>query len=313
MIRTALSMLFLFLSLSVVGQNLTVQEKLVLSAPMDKESLPRVLRIQNTDDDDAVLEKLVISGRQATDFHLKTAISFPLTIKPKESLELSFTFKPRDKPGIHSAILEIHSPDIREEFATVQLHGLAAQGVEGENEPSLFMILKTLGYKTFVGGEDLKLGITDTLLGDEIKASKFVAATDNKVELIPIARYSPAEQVPFGYYYVEDEQLKYGRIATLSAEYLQHQTIYPRLANGKTSFSPGKSSFGVFVSTSSHATYTDDSLNSGIPNASRVYPLKNTKGEPLENQYLICFEEAQNGDYQDFVFIISNVRPVPQP
>ena len=28
------------------------------------------------------------------------------------------------------------------------------------------------------------------------------------------------------------------------------------------------------------------------------------------NAYLVCFEEAANGDYQDYVFTLRNVKPV---
>jgi hypothetical protein len=37
--------------------------------------------------------------------------------------------------------------------------------------------------------------------------------------------------------------------------------------------------------------------------------MKNRLGQPAENSYLICFEDASNGDYQDYVFVLSNVIP----
>ena len=43
----------------------------------------------------------------------------------------------------------------------------------------------------------------------------------------------------------------------------------------------------------------------------RTYPLKNRAGQLVPNSYLVGFEEAANGDYQDFVFVLENVVPVP--
>ncbi len=42
----------------------------------------------------------------------------------------------------------------------------------------------------------------------------------------------------------------------------------------------------------------------------RTYPLKDRAGVAIANAYLVCFEEAANGDYQDYVFTLSNVTPV---
>ena len=41
----------------------------------------------------------------------------------------------------------------------------------------------------------------------------------------------------------------------------------------------------------------------------RVYPAKNRSGQLLANTYLVTFEDASNGDYQDYVFRLSNVKP----
>mgnify|MGYP001798242744 CR=1 FL=1 len=40
----------------------------------------------------------------------------------------------------------------------------------------------------------------------------------------------------------------------------------------------------------------------------KVYPLKDASGAPVANSYLVCVEEAGNGDYQDYVFILGNVK-----
>jgi hypothetical protein len=44
--------------------------------------------------------------------------------------------------------------------------------------------------------------------------------------------------------------------------------------------------------------------------ACRTYPVRTADGELLGNQFLFCFEEAFNGDYQDYVFLVKNIQPV---
>lgn len=304
---------FIQFPILLFGQSLSVTNKLILSAPVAKESLERSIFIKNTSSREASITQLLIRGRHATDFHLNTVLTFPLSIPAEDSVELSFTFKPENNVGLHSSTLQINAEAFDEGQTLVQLIGLATQGMEGENEPSLHTILETLGYDIDIGGTSLRLGTEDSLIGDEIKLNQFVKASSEKVQIIPVARFSPEGQVPFGYYQENDSQLMYNKVGTLSDEHLQHQSLFPRLTSGKTSFSPDKGSFGIFISTNTHATYTDYALNTEVEHACRVYPLKDNKGNIIEHHYLICFEEAKNGDYQDFVFVISNVSPYLAP
>ncbi|MES1220626.1 MAG: DUF1080 domain-containing protein, partial [Bacteroidota bacterium] len=43
--------------------------------------------------------------------------------------------------------------------------------------------------------------------------------------------------------------------------------------------------------------------------ATRIYPLKDEAGRLIPNNYLLCFEEARNGDYNDYVFVVKNIAP----
>src|SRR5205085_9105294 len=44
--------------------------------------------------------------------------------------------------------------------------------------------------------------------------------------------------------------------------------------------------------------------------ATRIYPLKDKTGNRINNTYLLCFEEAKNGDYNDYVFVLKNIVPI---
>ena len=65
--------------------------------------------------------------------------------------------------------------------------------------------------------------------------------------------------------------------------------------------------------TFSRVNYTEDALNAlqptGVTHRTRIYPMADREGNPIENSYLIAFEDASNGDYQDYMFVIDNVLP----
>jgi hypothetical protein len=42
----------------------------------------------------------------------------------------------------------------------------------------------------------------------------------------------------------------------------------------------------------------------------RSFPLRNRSGDPVADSFVVVCEEASNSDYQDYVFVISNVTPV---
>ena len=91
----------------------------------------------------------------------------------------------------------------------------------------------------------------------------------------------------------------------------QFQTLNPAtVAGGATSFDPGAASFGFYVDSLSfgRSSYTEDARNTGVPHAVRTYPAKDRGGVAIPNTYLVAFEDASNGDYQDYVFEVSNVR-----
>jgi hypothetical protein len=115
------------------------------------------------------------------------------------------------------------------------------------------------------------------------------------------------------------------------------EMILPPLKTGSngTTFEPGTTPFGIWTFTNQRTTgnpssagapapnvangdynYSEDSLNiigtSSPPvHRLRVYPLKDRAGVLVPNSYLLGWEEASNGDYQDFVFVLKNAKPAP--
>lgn len=213
------------------------------------------------------------------------------------------------------------------DIQTIPLSALVAVGIEGHREPTLHQIVNTLGIDINVGGEQLSLSKEPVPIGDGVEMPYMIAAGPRPVYITPVARYSPDFEVPFGYY-TNDwlslgppisragfQNLKYSPVASLATKTnhgdasRNHNRLIPPITDdtASLSFNP-TGAFGLFCKSPTHFTHTDPALNVGQGHktqyAVRTYPVPD-----WDNTYLICFEEAANGDYQDYVFVITNVRP----
>jgi hypothetical protein len=218
-------------------------------------------------------------------------------------LELQIQFQPSGIALFESSLAIETSAD---EQIKVALFGLGTKGLEGENEPFLKIVLDTLGYDVDVGGGGL-LSTTTPLVGSEVAAPRFKAAGAAAIQLTPVARYSPEEPIPYGYYTAEGEV----EVGVISND--QYQALNPKTdAGSDASFTAPAGEFGIFTTSQTHKTYTEDAKNAAnaVKHAVRTYPLRDRAGAAVKDSYLVCFEEAANGDYQDYVFTVSNVVPV---
>ena len=58
--------------------------------------------------------------------------------------------------------------------------------------------------------------------------------------------------------------------------------------------------------------YSDDRRNGGPDrHAARVFPLRARGGAPVANAYLVAFRDGGDEAFQDYVFVLWNVKPVP--
>lgn len=238
--------------------------------------------------------------------------------KKVEPNTLSIYFKPSTNfVGIANAQLIVqHNLKTK---ATYTLKALSTKALEGKNEPPLFDVIKTLNFDINIGWSTLANTIKPKLQGDEIPQTLFTRANLGSVFMIPVARYSPAFLLPFGYYTVTGNGLptkyKVGILAD-SNKYPEHQTLFPALQNGKTSFNPNKNeAFGFYTASPTHDAFSEDIWNKRLfkkhaIRACRIYQVKTANGTLVKNQYLVCFEEAKNGDYQDYVFLVKNIMPL---
>ena len=200
--------------------------------------------------------------------------------------------------------------------AIVSLTGLQTKALEGENEPTLASVVNALGYHINIGWTTLANHSRPELQGDELPFSVFRKAANGKVEMMPVARYSPDFELPFGYYINDNGPVKkQAGILAKAGKYPEHQTLFPSLAAGVVSFDPGKKNFGFYTTGPTHSIYSEDVWNmllypENAVRGVRIFPVKDLADKLLKHTYLVCFEEAKNGDYNDYVFLVKNAEPV---
>ncbi|HEX5168110.1 MAG TPA: DUF1080 domain-containing protein [Cyclobacteriaceae bacterium] len=253
-----------------------------------------------------------LSGKDAGFF--KVTLSAPNRSNKKDPLQLIVVFMPVETfVGLAKASVSLKGTDV-----TISLTGLSTKGLEGENEAPLAQIVQALGYVIDLGWTTLPNNTLPALQGEELAPALFRKAGSGSVEMIPVARYSPDFALNFGYY-TNTRTGPFHHQAGILAEadrYPQHQMLFPDIASGQTSFDPGNESFGFYAISPTHTVYSEDVWNmllqpKHVSHAVRIFPVKDNNGASISNSYLVCMEEASNGDYNDYVFLVKNVQPVP--
>ncbi|THF71442.1 glycosyl hydrolase [Deinococcus sp. Arct2-2] len=282
--------------------------ELVFSTVRNTTSATQRLTLSNPGTAAVKITSLTLAGPNASAFGVVDAPPLPVTLAAGQSVGVGVRFAPQASTGALRGSLQVASEGNAP--TAVNVYGLSARGLQGDQEPPLQQAVDTLGYAINVGSSNLILGTGSNLIGDEVSAPLFRKAGAGPVTMKAVARYSPDDLLPFGYAVQGSSTLNaVGTIATG-----QEQTLNPALTSGtQASFDPGNVAFTLYAGRTSYApqsTFTQDSLNTGpIKHAVRVYPLKDRAGQPVSNSYLVAFEPASNGDYQDYVFVVSNVRP----
>ncbi len=291
-------------------------QELIFSGVKGTTSTAQKIIVKNTGDKSLTVNSMSFKGSHPSAFKLVNPPATPFSIAPQQSKEIKVAFAPGSLTGALSAALQINNNDPQEGKTQVGLYGLSAKGEQGNNEPPLDQIVKTLGYPINVGGTHLILGTGSAPIGDEVLVPMFQKAAAGPVTIKPVARYSPDALLPFGYYTLSNTKPVHHQVAVIDIH--QEQQLNPAIVSGgKDKFDPGNAVFGFYVGETSYAlynNYTQNHLNVGpTKHAARIYPLKDRKQQPIAHSYLVAFEPASNGDYQDYVFVVNNVKPAGEP
>lgn len=300
--------------------NIALSEPELIFSGVKNTTIPtQPITITNNGATTLTVTNISLTGGSTSAYAIENKPSLPVQIAPAGTRTINIRFKPSSQQvGLHNTTLQINSDDPNKPTMTVGLYGLSANDLEGGNEPFLHNIVRTLGYPIQVGGNKLILGTGTPLIGSEVSAQLFEKAGSGPVSIKAVARYSPDLQIPFGFYEPKTVGPVKHQVAVIdfraAADPPNHQRLNPVIVpGGADSFQPTTERFGIYVlGLDDRYTYQEDSLNVGGPtiHAVRVYPLVNRNNNPLPNQYLVTFEDASNGDYQDYVFLVKNVKPV---
>ena len=244
-----------------------------------------------------------------------------VTIAPASAQEYTVTFRPQGNDsdrGMHESGL-VFETNLSEPVYTLGLYGLKKRGLSGNLEPPLQDVVNTLGYGIDVGWTTLSNNTDPALEGQEVAEPLFEAAGPGAVGIAMVARYSPAAVAPYGYYNYNGNSINFTPLGELADGELAAQQLNPPLVSGAPatgSFQAPRGPFGLYVYVESLGdnVYTEDALNIGtVSHRSRVYPVRNRGGALVANSYLVTFEEASNGDYQDYVMLLTNAKPYVAP
>jgi hypothetical protein len=287
-----------------------------LSVNPDGSLLP--MRLYNGTAANATITALTVGAGSA--FKLDSPPTLPRELGVGQSLDLMVRFAPTT-----SATATFESTLSATSAAGTPSAGLFGLAMNAQNSEATFaQVVQTLGYKVNVGGTTISLGTGSAVIGDEVAAPRFVKSGAAPVVFQVVARYSPYEAAPYGYYTGTTSNIMRTQLGVMSrgpADNVTNRTLFPALdAGAVASFDPGTEAFGIFAESQSNAAslgtdarfYQEDSLNNDQGSVQpvhrmRVYPLKDRAGIAIPNGYLIGCEEASNSDYQDYVFSISGV------
>jgi hypothetical protein len=301
----------------------------------------QTLQMHNSGTSAVQVTAMAFSGRNPTVFHVTSPAQFPATIPPGGDLPVTLQMDtgatlpaaPANKDsGVTFPMADLTATSSSGSVA-LPVFGLAA--MQANYEATLGQILTALGYPMNVGKAQNDWNWNNpnppTTLGgvepgtDEVAAPLFVKAGAGNVTLVPVARFSPEGEMPFGWYppgmpTMRHQVAAMPRITDPQTSDKARMIYPPLVAPGTTSFDPGATPFGLWAFTGQAAAgtvhgdynYSQDALNLPAPGVHRVkvFTFKDASG-PVPNTYLLGFEEASNGDYQDYVFVLSNVRVAP--
>jgi hypothetical protein len=268
--------------------------------------------IGNTSDQSVAVSDLVIVGAQAATFKLSDLPPLPLLLRPGLSATVGVGFAPPADAaaGVHRARLRIVRSG-EDDGPPCDMSALVAKGTDLASEPPLPQILDTLGYAPDMVPRDPTTVASDPKAGGEVKSGLFQHAKTGSVGLYVVARYSQDETSSFGAYTIEGGKPVSKPMGSIAKGH--NQTLNPELAGeGQTSFDPGEAAFGIFVKLPKRTLYSEDQRNrDAAKHAMRVYPLLSRGGARVPDGLLVVVDEDGDGDFQDYVFTLVNVKPAP--
>ncbi len=255
-------------------------------------------------------------------------LQFTQTRLPSHSVnETNFTNNKNGGAAITDSLV-INSNDPAAPTANVTLAGYWQSQSEHNAEPNLTTITNLLGgFGTTISSpysvdltEGTGAGSTPTYYGDEFQnttnADWAAANTALPVTIRQLAAFHTEGNVVHTYWYTGNtsSQFSHSLLTSLPTE---GQTLLPHASGGgalQASFKPsGAFGFRVDNEFSNDAVNVAHGLSTGGGHHFRFYPVKDSSGNVEPNTWLVAMDysvlQTENFDFQDNVFIVSNMRP----
>lgn len=276
------------------------------------------LRIKNTAAAPLSVQSLTISGGDSASFTVPSA-GFELAPGSFRDVSVNFVAGPNGNvKGQRQSTLFIQSSDPDRPMLPVQLAGFNMVDNGGSNEPSLQQILDTFGYRTNIlnPGEKQSLTPAKDALGNYIPGS--FAAGDEVIS----AKWTRADASQ-SVYVRQLTALSGGRSVTsiriggagggsIGHGEFQFQSFLPLSNSTEDPGSPTEmtinptTAFSVVV-----GSYSSD--RPGMVPGVRFWPARDRSGVLISNTYIVGHDYVDtsqtNFDYQDNVYLITNIRP----
>ncbi|HZH04852.1 MAG TPA: hypothetical protein VEY30_13790 [Myxococcaceae bacterium] len=258
----------------------------------------RVVTLLNRDTQPVRVSGVRVTGADGAAFSSQSAA---VTLEPGASRDLEVVFSPA--PGsVRTWVgsLDVLLEGAAEPVGSIGLHGLSSLGPTPGQEPTLQNALDTLGFRVTATGDTA------------IPAPLFAAAGSGPMRLSVVARYSAAGALDYGIYTLSGGNPVTSSLGVLADDGFQTLWTPNVLGEGNVG-TPAGSAFGVWVAGQGAlpAVYSQNGLNPQARAATRTFGLANRAGEPVPNAYVVAVDQDGDGDYQDVVFTLSGVRPLP--
>jgi fibronectin type 3 domain-containing protein/regulation of enolase protein 1 (concanavalin A-like superfamily) len=282
-------------------------------------------------------QPLVVSGYALSpQWTLVSPPTFPFTVAPGASQSLTIKFIANSEPsvpfnetnspaypsggGMYHGGIVIYSNDPTTPADAVQLAGWYQYHSENSNEPSLQTIVNQLyGWGVNVNPtpiseltESSATGAVPTYYGEEVVSAYWQEADPGQsVTVQQIAAYHTEGNTTVTNWYTKGSSTINKLYQTATDD---GQTLLP-YKTGTTTPATGTFSTTSIFGFKVDAEYSDDSKNAlktGGGHHFRFYPLRDATGALIPNTYIMAMDYSnspQNFDFQDNVYIVSNIRP----
>ncbi|MEM8872805.1 MAG: kelch repeat-containing protein [Planctomycetota bacterium] len=283
------------------------------------------LRIRNTGESPLTINDLQLSSNE---FEIIAGdVSSPVTLGRNEFRDVTVRFiydRAGDGQEVRNATLTIISNDADEANRQVQLAGLWQSDSENNSrgisqEPKVTTIIEALGYSIDVG--DVDTGGAYEAAGEETLSRYWTRADDSKPVGVRILGAWHGQGTPsqnsastvrwFPEGNAGQRNFLFRHAAT------DGQTLLPRHSNGGPGYAEftTNGNFGFFAD----GSYSDEQFHDNLNNehAWRFYAAKDRDGNIIPGAYIAAHDYVgatfTNYDYQDNVYLITNVKPVTGP